>query len=743
MTPKKDLELEEQARLIYQKGLQLLQQGKSEEADALFLNAHQLNQSDVDILNLLGIRFYQKQDYKNALHFLHSANALAPDSAHTLNNLGLIHNTLTQFQTALDFCERAIKKDGSIPEAHNNCGNALKGLKRYAEALNAYQKAIDLRPNYAEAFSNQGVVFLEQNLPEKAIDLFAKAINIKPNLAPAHNNLGNAYTVLGYSEEAYQSFERALQTNPNYLDAYLNFGNSLKKFMQYEGAMQCYEHALKINPLHSKTFYLLGEIYYDIGKSALAKIYLTKSVSLDPSDIEAQYSLAIAQIPKVAESTHEIVDSRESFANQLTALQPCNLQVPNIELAIKLIARHPFYLAYQAENNLSLLSTFGKLCVQHAKVIQDNLVTVHQEVTVRNKLRIGIVSNFFCDHPVWQAITKGWVKHLNSDNFELYLFNTDGTEDDETQLAQLKVSSYQNCGISTNIAAQIILDKNLDILLYPEIGMDTTCKALACLRLAPIQITSWGHPETTGLPTIDYYLSSDLLEPATAHDNYSEKLIKLPGLGTWCERSLSAVTEPRFQEYGIDPNLPILICAGSPAKYTPAYDQVLIRVAQRLGNCQFIFFNFEENLTGILKKRLREALLRNQLDPDSFIKFIPFLKRDEFNGLLKNADLFLDTIGFSGFNTAMQAINHDLPVITVEGSRMRGRLASAILNKIDMSELICQNQEEYINKVVDLIQNRPFIKLIKERIGAKKHLLFDDLRPIRALEDCLVRLSKK
>ena len=35
---------------------------------------------------------------------------------------------------------------------------------------------------------------------------------------------------------------------------------------------------------------------------------------------------------------------------------------------------------------------------------------------------------------------------------------------------------------------------------------------LSYLKLAKKQITSWGHPETTGNETIDYFLTSKLLE---------------------------------------------------------------------------------------------------------------------------------------------------------------------------------------------------------------------------------------
>ena len=71
----------------------------------------------------------------------------------------------------------------------------------------------------------------------------------------------------------------------------------------------------------------------------------------------------------------------------------------------------------------------------------------------------------------------------------------------------------------------------LDALLYPEIGMDPVCAKLAALRLAPVQAVGLGHPMTTGLPTMDAFLSSALMEPEDGEDWYTEQLVRLPNLG--------------------------------------------------------------------------------------------------------------------------------------------------------------------------------------------------------------------
>jgi len=734
---------QEQSQLIFQNGLSLLQQGKFEAADKLFLQAHALDSNNVDVLNLLGIRSYQKQSYQAALDYLNQANQLSPDSAQTLSNLGLVHNALLNFSEALHCFNLAIQCDPHIAETHNNRGNALKGLSRNNEALNAYQQALKLRPNYAEALSNQGVITLEEGNPEKAITLFEKAIEANPNFAVAFNNLGNALSQLESYEDAFQCFERALQIHGGYVDACLNFGNSLKKCKQYSAAIDCYQHALKISPEHAKTFYLLGEIYYDTGDCDLAKTYYAKSLALDPCDLQTQFALTIAQIPKVYKNEQELTGSRASFSNQLEYLKANSHPSSSPDEIFNILKRHPFYLAYQDENNEPLLSQYGVLCSKQASVIQDLLRNISQAPKSKDKIRVGIVSSFICSHPVWHAITKGWINHLNPEHFELHIFNTNGKEDEETELAKSQAANYRNCGIDIRKAAQMIIGQNLDVILYPEIGMDTISKALACLRLAPVQAVSWGHPETTGLSTIDFYLSAQLLEPDDANNLYSEELIRLPSLGTYFENASVQSVTPNLDALGIDPSLPILLCAGSPSKYNPLNDSVLVEIGKKLGRCQFIFFNFDENLTSTLNERLQLAFANAQLDANQFLRFIPFLKKEEFHGLMQKADLYLDTIGFSGFNTAMQAIACNLPVVTIEGTKMRGRLASAILNRMGVQGLICPSDAAYIDLAVKLIQNRELLSSYRDKIAQSNAILFNDLEPIRSLEDFLIQQTRK
>jgi protein O-GlcNAc transferase len=111
--------------------------------------------------------------------------------------------------------------------------------------------------------------------------------------------------------------------------------------------------------------------------------------------------------------------------------------------------------------------------------------------------------------------------------------------------------------------------------------------------------------------------------------------------------------------------------------------------------------------------------------------------------LVRKADIYLDTIGFSGFNTAMQAIECGLPIVTREGHFMRGRLASGIYRRMGLPELIAESDEEYIDLAVRLAADVSYNRQTRERIAAHRSRLFGDLVPIRAFEEFLISVSRQ
>jgi protein O-GlcNAc transferase len=169
-----------------------------------------------------------------------------------------------------------------------------------------------------------------------------------------------------------------------------------------------------------------------------------------------------------------------------------------------------------------------------------------------------------------------------------------------------------------------------------------------------------------------------------------------------------------------------------------------VEIASKLGSCQFVFFTYHlQCLSEKLRRRLENVFAKANMNFNNYCRFIPWQEKSAFYGLMKRADVFLDTTGFSGFNTAMQAVECGLPMVTREGRFLRGRLASGILRRMGLTELIASTEEEYVNLAVKLAKNAEYRQVIRQRIEISRPVLFGDVAPVRALEDFLLKAIKR
>jgi protein O-GlcNAc transferase len=274
--------------------------------------------------------------------------------------------------------------------------------------------------------------------------------------------------------------------------------------------------------------------------------------------------------------------------------------------------------------------------------------------------------------------------------------------------------------------------------------MDPMTARLAALRLAPIQCTSWGHPDTSGLPTVDYYLSSDLMEPPDADEHYTEKLIRLPNLSIYYTPMDLPIADMNREAFGLRPKSILYHCCQTLFKYLPQYDEVFPRIAQQIGNCQFLFIsNPNSSVTKQFRLRIEQAFSIFNLNFKDYIVFLPRLDPILYNTLTNICDVYLDSIGWTGCNSTFEAIAYNLPIVTIPGNFMRGRHSPAILTMMGLTETIAETLDDYIDLAVKLGKNSDWRKRISEKIATKKHLVYRDEKCITALEDFLEKAVKE
>jgi len=685
----------------YNVGRLLHLQGQGARAETLLRAALAAKGDFPQALVTLASVLEARGDFAAALGSLEEAAARHPDYAAAQGSCGMLLARLERWPEAADALRRAAALDPLDAEAPYWLGNALLKLGQPVEALEAYRLATARRQDHAQAWCQQGNVLADRGSRQEALACFARALELRPDYADAHLGLGNVYGVSERLGDAAAHFRRAIELNPALALAHLN----------------------------------LGIVLSDQGLQADALASFRAALALNPEWPEARWAYAIAHVPTLRGPDDRLPDVRRRIGVAFEELarwfegraRPDDYRAVGIQ--------QPFWLAYQEEDNRQLLEVYGGLCARLMAPWQAKRGLRPRPARRGGPLRVGIVSQHLRDHSVWHAIVRGWFAQVDPRRFSLIAFCLDPNADEETRFARSRSAQFEQGHIGLERWSEVIAGAQPDVLLYPEIGMDPMTLRLASLRLAPLQAASWGHPETTGLPTIDGYLSAEGLEPRGAAANYAEKLIELPHLGCFVQDRRFEAAPGLRARLEVPPEVPLLVSPGTPFKYAPEQDRVYAEIAARLGGCRIIFFRHKvRTLAEQLEARLRDAFASRGLRLDDYARFIPWQDRAAFLGLLRDSDVFLDTIGFSGFNTALQAVEAGLPLVTREGRFLRGRLASGILRRLGLEELVADDDEGYIGRAVRLAREPDYRDDIRRRMAAARPVLYEDLEPIRALE---------
>lgn len=690
-----------------------------------------------------GLQAEAKGRWRDACELYRKAAVEAPGFAKAHLNLGAALEALGDMDGAVAAYEAALAADAGNPYAGYNLGRMryLRGALGPAEQLLA--RALAAKPGFTEARVILASIYRSQGRLLEAAAALEASLHERPDDANARYWLGNTLAELNRAAEAAEQYRRAIVLQPDHAAAWSNLGHLQIGAGARDEARASFERAVSLDPGLAEAQLNLGHILKDQGERDAALACYRAAIAARPDYAEARWSAAMCRVPVHVEADEDLERTRAQFAAELEDLAQWFQSVGAAEGAKAVGVQQPFWLAYQERDNRPLLERYGRLCAGLMGRWQDEQAIRVAPPPSQGPIRVAVVSQYFRDHSVWHAIIKGWFGQIDRARFSLFAFCLGGEEDGETTYARRHAERFEQGPRSLRQWADAIVAAQPEVILYPELGMDPMSIKLAGLRLAPVQATSWGHPETSGLPTIDYYLSAELLEPPDAQAHYSERLIELPALGCYVERSGARAIAPRLSDRGLGADDALLLCPGVPFKYAPQDDALLAEIARRVPRGKLVFFTHSVTaLTDKLRERLRAAFARAGLDLDAHAVFIPWQTRAAFHGWLEAASVFLDTVGFSGFNTALQAAERGLPIVTRAGRFMRGRLAAGIVERMGLKELVARSDEEYVALAVRLATERGYAQSVRSRMAASSGALFADPAPVRALGAFLAQAAR-
>jgi predicted O-linked N-acetylglucosamine transferase (SPINDLY family) len=557
---------------------------------------------------------------------------------------------------------------------------------------------------------SQAVTLHRQGSLAEAEQVYRGILADKPDHFDALHLLGVVRHQRGEQAEALELIRAALRLRPSSVDALVNHAAVLRSLNRVAEALESYESALALRPDYA----------------------------------EAKFAACMAQLPILYTDEAEIAVRRAAYERHLRAL--CD-DVARGRASGNLVqavgSSQPFYLAYQGLNDRELQSLYGAMV---CRIMGSRYPPPLPAEPPRpgEPVKVGIVSGFFRLHSNWKIPIKGWLTQLDRRKFRLFGYHTGAQRDAETDIAAALCERFVQGLPSIDRWREEILADAPHVLIYPEIGMDPLCAALAAQRLAAVQCNSWGHPSTSGYPTVDYYLSSDLMEPADAQDHYTERLIRLPNLSVYYEPLAVEPVSISRADLGLRASATVYWCAQSLFKYLPQFDQVFARVARQVGDCQFVFVAFRRGaeITDLFRRRLDRAFADVGLRASDHCVFIPLLEPQWYVAATGRADIVLDSIGWSGCNSILETLPHDLPIVAMQGTLMRGRHGAAILARMGVTETVAETIDDYVFIAARLARDTTWRRAVTARVAAGKQRLYRDGACISALEAFLDRAAR-
>lgn len=712
----------------------------------------------------LGKIYYSTKRYPEAINALIKAREIEPKNAGINYNLGLLWEKTDQIELAMDAYQEAINLNPKFVNPYNNLANLFWQSGKIEEAESVYHQAIVETPHDLLVFQNLANIFKAQEKWEEAIQIYLKALEVHKNNLELLAGLGAAYAAQGNQYLSakywgrYYFLERNYQAAVRYLenalevkgapDDYFYLGVSLRRLNQEEESIKIFEQGIARYPQNTFLQNLKIEALQSFGANERMLAASGSACAANPEDLFLYIKHKLI-LPIFYETVAEIESHRLRFIQGLKDVRE-KINLSHLEAAQKALMAtkkiNIYNISYQGYNDRELQQQYGDLLHQIMLANYPQWALPMPLEKNNDKIRIGYISESMGGGSGSRWLL-GWLKHCNQEKFEIYCYETSsltsslGIKDEERERIKEYSKNYYFIPDNLEAVCQQVLQDNLHILVYLAIGMYGETSQLAALRLAPIQCSTWGNPVTSRLPTIDYFLSGELLESDNAQEHYTEQLIRLPNIGLSYPKPLIPEATKKRADFQLRDDAVVYFSCQLISKYLPQHDYLFAEIARQVPQAQLIFVLRSDILNHLslsiekkFRQRLHQAFAAVGLNSEDYCIFLPGQDWESYTSLLRVSDVFLDTLSFSGGHTTFEAVASNLPIVTCPGELMRGRQSSGILQMLGVTDSIAENEAEYIKIAVRLGLDCAWRQEISQRMSLRHEYLFEDPICVRGLE---------
>jgi len=565
------------------------------------------------------------------------------------------------------------KKNELLSAIENYSLGKVKNAKSKFEILiKKYPKDTNILFNYGVFLGETGEYIVEQKIYKKLIKIDPKDSAALTNLAVSLNETKNYHEAIFYATNAlnkkstvHQAYEARGLARINIADLEKGI-NDLKKWIDL---LLIKNNNNEVKIIFKKCIDLIN----------IPPIYKSENeINLVRNCIEKKLDEILINLDKVPEE--EFI--REDIGKKI---------------AFKL---NYFYLAYQQKDDKEINEKINSVLLKLLNIKEEK-----KNYKYNKKLKLGIISTFQF-HP--KVFIFDQIDEIDQSKYdiEILIFNNSSFQAEvlnKYKNSHLKIKAENYESIIKNIES-----KNFDLIFFPDVGMSIASRILSLKKLAKFTATSWLHPVTTGSKTVDFFLSGELMEKIDAQKNYTEKLIQLPGIGLHIDplnyicTSIEEINKRKnSQQFRIG-------IIQKPFKIHPKMDKILVAIAEKIPNAEFIIIEILKEMDAALVSRLQNNFKLAGIDHRK-IRHIKSMEKNSYRKFLKELDITIDSIGWSGGNTTFDAFGAALPVLTVEGEQMRANHTAGMYKLLNLENFISNSEEALIERAIILSENNHYL----------------------------------
>jgi predicted O-linked N-acetylglucosamine transferase (SPINDLY family) len=588
-------------------------------------------------------------------------------------SLADVYRVRGELDKAAPCAQQALKLMGDSPVALNLCGDIELAQGNSRGAADYFKRATVFKADSPELWAKLGVALVQSGDTLPAIDALEKAHELGVAEDWIYEHMGLLFTTRGQLEVARENLELAVNRQPENLNAWNTLIVVYTKLGQSEKARQAAETVLAIDPEHLNALLNLGSWYSDQARNEEALIQYRKALAVNPKSATAYVN-----------SLWVLVHSSEATAADVLAM------------------------AREFDRNL---------CLPH-----------HRSPTFANldrspgrRLRIGWLTSDFRTHPV-AAFVLPFIDKFDPALVENYAYYNSAASDEITQRSRGAVDVWRDVvAIGDEALADLIEADRIDILVDLNGNTEGNRLLAVARKPAPIVVTWLGFPGTSGMSAVDYIVvpPDPVLEA-----------------GTWCSETPWPLPDCYGVRTGI-PDVPIqpgLPCERTGKPFTFGCLNNFRKVSQQaIGLWSEILQQVPESRLVVVARGGTEGSLVGYIH-DQFGRYGIAPERIDIRGIqpqlayfnsYNEIDLCLDPFPFNGGTTGYDSIWMGVPFVTWPGDMLVSRMGKAILDNVQLSELVASSREDYVRRAVALAGNREHLKAL--RAGLRERMLSSPL----------------